>query len=363
MKSRKQQKKRKNRIQTERKDSRRGNDMKRVKMGVLLAGTMILLAGRTVPAGEMLAGFGAEPAAETQTENVLGNETEAVSESVAETADGMPAEAETETETEYDRTDPGPLEDILQTYVTPAEARGEKWAVSIQDLSTDRRYEYNEDVSMQSASVIKVFIMGAVYEYVCYPEDEDKKVVFKEGYEGELRSLLENMIRVSDNSAANRLVEILGSGDFEAGKEIVNTFCKDHGFKKTHLGRRFLAENPTDDNYTSSGDCRAFLEAIYKGKLINPEASEKMLDILRGQTLQYKIPSVLPEGYFCANKTGEMPEGYGLGCIENDIAIVFSPDRNYILAVLSNELGGRNNEAQQMIAHISASVAAWFTVH
>ena len=52
-----------------------------------------------------------------------------------------------------------------------------------------------------------------------------------------------------------------------------------------------------------------------------------------------------------------MPEGYGLGCIENDIAIVTSPTGNYILAVLSNELGGRNEEAQQVIQHISADTA------
>ena len=79
--------------------------------------------------------------------------------------------------------------------------------------------------------------------------------------------------------------------------------------------------------------------------------------------MKWKIPSALPEGVTSANKTGEMPEGYGLGCIENDIAIVFSDRGDYVLTVLSNELGGRNDEAQQTIQEISAYTWEWMDEH
>ena len=353
--------------------------------GLSLALAFLAAAGAAapVPAEQILAGLGApqteaekpETAAESETEympsetGTLLTENGTVKETgttgtVSETDTESAMESVTESTTESAekagsgrKASLGPLKEIQERYLKEREARGEKWAVSILDFNTDELYEYNADERMQSASVIKVFIMGAVYDRICCPEDEASAIIYEESYEGELRSLLEDMIRVSDNQAANRLVEILGSGDFEKGKLIVDEFCRAHGFDQTHMGRRFLAENPTDDNYTSAGDCCAILEEIYRGTLVNEEASGKMYGILQGQTLQYKIPSVLPEGYFCANKTGEMPEGYGLGCIENDVAIVTSPTGNYILAVLSNELGGRNEEAQQVIQHISADTA------
>ena len=81
-------------------------------------------------------------------------------------------------------------------------------------------------------------------------------------FDGELKDLLTAMIAVSDNNAANELVTRLGQGDFEAGAAVVNEFCKEHDFTATHLGRRFLAENPTDDNYTSAADCAAFLSGL-----------------------------------------------------------------------------------------------------
>ena len=64
-------------------------------------------------------------------------------------------------------------------------------------------------------------------------------------------------------------------------------------------------------------------------------------------------------------KSGEMPEGYGLGCIENDSAIVFPPEgmggEGYILTVMSTNLGGRNSEAISTIAQISSMVAQWYS--
>ena len=70
---------------------------------------------------------------------------------------------------------------------------------------------------MQSASVVKVFIMGAVYQYICYPDAESPEIPYQEAYEGQLRDLIGNMITVSDNNAANALVEILGQGDYQRG--------------------------------------------------------------------------------------------------------------------------------------------------
>ena len=220
-------------------------------------------------------------------------------------------------------------------------------------------HEYHGNVVMQSASVIKVFIMGAVYDRICYPSDPAQAIPWQDSYDGELRSLIEKMITVSDNECANRLVEILGQGDFTAGSRVVYEFCQSHGYMNTSLGRRFMDSNPTGDNYTSAADCRKILVDIYEGKLVNAEASEKMLTFLKGQNFRNKIPAGLPAGFSCGNKTGEMPAGYGFGCIENDMAIVFAPEgkEDYVLVVLSNELNGENTAAQGVISGISSYVA------
>lgn len=244
------------------------------------------------------------------------------------------------------------LESILENTADP----GGQWAISVMDLQEGAAYGWNEEVSMQSASVIKVFIMAAVYGRICYPPDEASAIYASEQYEGELKDLLTNMITVSDNHAANRLVELLGYGDFQAGKEVVNSFCQSNGYAETHLGRRFMEENPQDDNYTTAADCRKILCDIYNGGCVCAEASGKMVALLQNQTVKTKISAGLPGSVLSANKTGEMPEGYGLGCIENDIAIVYGEQKDYIICVLANELGGRNEEARQRIGDISRLV-------
>lgn len=245
--------------------------------------------------------------------------------------------------------------DLQQIFYNTADIGGQ-WALSVMDLREGRVYGWNEEVTMQSASVIKVFIMAAVYGRICYPADEASVIYAPEQYEGELKDLLTNMITVSDNASANRLVELLGYGDFQVGKDVVNSFCQSNGYSGTHLGRRFMEENPQDDNYTTAADCRKVLSDIYNGTCVCEEASRKMLALLQGQTVKTKISAGLPGSVLSANKTGEMPEGYGLGCIENDIAIVYGEQRDYILCVLANNLDGRNEEARARIGDISRQI-------
>lgn len=249
-----------------------------------------------------------------------------------------------------------PVVSIADQYVSSREANGEKWSVSVENLQNNEKYVYNASERMQSASVVKVFIMGAVYDRMCYPSEPERLISANESYDGELRNLLEQMITVSDNNAANQLITKLGEGDFKKGAEVVNQFCKENGYTSTSVGRAFLESNPTGDNYTSAEDCTKILSDIYHGTCVNEEASEKMLDILKKQTVKTKISMGVPVEIKTANKTGEMPEGYGLGCIENDMAIVFGEKGDYIITVLSNELGGRNEEAKQVIREISLAV-------
>ncbi len=248
----------------------------------------------------------------------------------------------------------GLFSELEDRYVLPAENYGETWAVSLQLLPSGARQDLNGDVEMKSASVIKVFIMAAIYDRVCYPSSSDRQLYMEESYDGELKDLITAMITVSDNDAANTLVQRLGGGDAQAGMDVVNQFLEENGYTGTSMGRLFLEENPSGENYTTANDCAKLLASIYNGTCVNEEASEKMYAYLKEQTRVNKIPAGLTgTDALVANKTGELAGDYG-DYVENDIAVIEAGDRAYVLCVLTGGLQS-NAEAAEQIADLS-----WF---
>ena len=246
---------------------------------------------------------------------------------------------------------------LEKNYTDPLEQKGELWAIAAMDLKTQAYSTVNAEQSMQSASVIKAFIMAAVYDKLVYPNEG---TTVSSDYESTLKPLLTSMITVSDNDSANELVRKLGGGDFQAGAAIVNEFCQERNYTSTHLGREFLATDPTDDNYTNASDCCRLLSEIYNSSLVNADASAEMLSLLQAQTKTEKIPAGVPSGVATANKTGELADSDKLGVVENDIAIVFDENHPYVLCVLSNNIQN-NTSAQDTIKKISADVYTYMT--
>ena len=128
------------------------------------------------------------------------------------------------------------------------------------------------------------------------------------------------MITVSDNESANELVRLLSPDgrDHAAGMEVVNAFAKAYGYEDTSQGRDLKDVRdtpPPGENYTSVKDCGLFLKRVYEGTCISPEASAKILELLKQQTRTWKIPAGVPEGVVTANKTGELSD------TENDVCI------------------------------------------
>lgn len=234
-------------------------------------------------------------------------------------------------------------------YIYPASDMGETWAVSVLNLDDGTSCDINGDVSLKSASVLKVFIMAALYDRVICPSSEETRITVEESYEGELDDLISLMITVSDNSASNTLVTMLGGGDAQAGMDVVNEYLEENGYTGTSMGRLFLEENPSGDNYTTSNDCMRLLKRIYEGACVGEAASEQMVQYLKEQTLTDKIPSALAgENVTTANKTGELAGEYG-DYVENDIAIVVSEKTAYVLCVLSNELQDNSSAVSRII--------------
>ena len=85
------------------------------------------------------------------------------------------------------------------------------------------------------------------------------------------------------------------------------------------------------ENTVSAGEIGALLEGLYAGALVSPQASAQMLEILRNQKLNGKMPFYLkPRGIACAHKTGE-DDG-----ITHDVGIVYAR-KPFVLCMLSEE--------------------------
>lgn len=147
--------------------------------------------------------------------------------------------------------------------------------------------------------------------------------------------------------------------DFQTGAAIVNEFCQERNYTSTHLGREFLASDPTDDNYTSASDCCRLLSDIYNSSLVNAEASAEMLALLTSQTKTAKIPAGVPSGTATANKTGELADSGKLGVVENDIAIVFDKEHPYVLCVLSNNIKNNSSAQNTIKKSLQMCITTW----
>lgn len=276
------------------------------------------------------------------------------------------------------------LTSVLAQIQASLPASNGDWAVYVCDLKTGSEGSIN-DHRMQAASLIKLYIMGTVYE--------NYDALIAQYGQDTIDASLYSMITVSDNDAANALTSYLGSGDSSAGMQIVNNYCLAHGYTTSSMGRLLLHSNEFGDNYTSVENCGKLLKMVYwDGYLqkipenrdtdekttesdlqseqvteniasteddtdeittenttaLTPHASD-MFALLCAQTRRHKIPAQLPDGVRTASKTGELDD------VENDAAILYDADNDLIIVFMSEHLSDCG-AAQSTIASLSRQI-------
>ena len=218
------------------------------------------------------------------------------------------------------------------------------WSVYVKNLSTNEQLLIN-DQPMKSASVMKLFIMGTVYK--AFESGELART-------DEVMSLMSSMISVSDNEASNQLLYLLGDSSYEAGIAQVDAFIQEYGFSDMTVEYNGFNNSATvtdsnSFNQVAAKDCGKLLEDIYRRSWVSRDVSNEIEEMLLNQHTRYKIPAGLPEGVLCGNKTGEMDT------TENDAAIIYAEDCDYILVVLSSDWNSKD-EAISRIASLSSLV-------
>lgn len=244
--------------------------------------------------------------------------------------------------------------------------------VAIVDLTDGRRVLLrNAEHVFPSASSIKLAILLELYHqdeqaragakgkatlddlYTFDPKDlvEDSRVMA--GLTAGMtrvtnRDLAQFMVAVSDNSAANVLID-------RVGKDNVNSTLHGLGLIKTMLRRKMMdiaAAQRGDENVATPSEMVQLLEAIYKGKILKADSSKQLIKQLSTLKPSY-IPRELPDAVQVANKPGEL-EG-----VRTDSGIVFSANRPFAISVMT-AYASDERAAEQAISDVAREAYHYF---
>lgn len=233
------------------------------------------------------------------------------------------------------------------------------YGIFIKNLKTGETFKQNEQTIFLAGSLYKIWVMAEAYNQIKtgdLSEDEElsrsieylnKKFQITEENaeltEGAItltvKNTLKQMITISHNYAALLLTERIKLSK-------VANFLQVNNFKESRVGTN------GEDPVTTPKDIENFFEKLYKGEIIDQDYSNKMLELLKAQKLNNKLPRNLPLDTMIAHKTGE------LGFYTHDAGIVYSPKADYIIVVMSQSDSPIG--AEMRIADISEAVYRYF---
>jgi beta-lactamase class A/LysM repeat protein len=212
--------------------------------------------------------------------------------------------------------------------------------VTARNLSTGERLSIRGDEVFHSASVNKVPIAAEVLR-----EAQAGTVAMNDT----VRQDLERALVLSDNDAANRLLNL-------AGEPKVNALMASLGLTSIRMNNFFsLASGPVDPgfNQTSPVDMATLFVLMANDKLVSPSVSQTMRGLLQRTADGTKLARGLPPGTPLAHKSG------WYSGVANDVGIVYASRATYVLAVFTEGVDDPET-ANQAIATVSRTVFdAW----
>jgi beta-lactamase class A len=182
-----------------------------------------------------------------------------------------------------------------------------KWTYALTDLSSGERIGRGQDDVMPTASLIKVPVLAALYramqegclsltdrirygdEHRCLGSGVLSRMT--PGVEMTVRDAAVLMIIISDNSATNMVIDLVGL-------EQVNETMRGLGLERTTIFQRLGDTKAGLDarkmSVSTAGEMTRLLELIARHEAVSPEASEDMLRIMRRQDYRHELTRLLP---------------------------------------------------------------------
>lgn len=212
--------------------------------------------------------------------------------------------------------------------------------------------QINADESFEAGSCIKVFILLELFRQIHARLVNPKALLHtSETYHvtgsGILRFIgpgaalsIEHlaifMIAISDNVAANMLIECLGIDN-------INRTAHAYGFTKTWLYNPIDFEHYEHLGDTTPRDYGVFFEKLHSRALINEEASTRMLQILKTQQYNRMLTKDFPQYYLDSEDTGDEELIYlasksgSMDSARNDGGLIHTPYGAYVTVIFTKE--------------------------
>jgi beta-lactamase class A len=265
------------------------------------------------------------------------------------------------------------LDSAIQTIRAEIQKAGADIAVALRTFDGKTEWFFRADQSLHAASTMKIPVMIELFHqvrqgrlrlddplpvknefrsivdgsvYALDPAEDSEIALYKAlGQTRTLSELCDLMITISSNLATNLLIEKLG---VENIRRTVHSLGAD-GMHVLRGVEDSKAYEKGLNNTTTARGLLLLLEAIAKGKAVDPDASRMMIEILERQAFHEGIPAGLPPGIRVAHKTGEITK------IHHDAAIVYAP-RPFVLVILVQGIA----DTQQSAALIADSTRELF---
>lgn len=210
--------------------------------------------------------------------------------------------------------------------------------------------DINANEKFEAGSCIKVFILTELFRQIYKKRinSNDKLIYTKENYvvgSGVLRAMdfgvelnIKNlailMIIVSDNIAANILIDLLGIDN-------INNTCEDLGLNNTILHNKINFDKYECLGTTTPRNYGIIFEKLFRKELWSKEISEQMIDIFKNQHYNTMLSRNLPQYYLDSEDTGDEELIYiasksgSMDTSRNDGGIIHTPYGSYVLAIFT----------------------------
>lgn len=238
--------------------------------------------------------------------------------------------------------------------------------VYVKDYNRNWHISIDSDIKVPAASIVKIPIMAAVFEAqekgrLSLSDKIKLQQKDKTGGSGSLKNqragkefsmqeLIILMMSISDNTATNILINLLGI-------DSLNQWFQDNGLKDTSLSRLMMDMASRDkgiENYTTAHDIALILDRFYKGKFISSKVSSDCMEIMKGQKTKNRIPAKLPADTKILHKTG-LERG-----ICHDAGIVFTPNGDFLISVLTRHEYSNSYKSRELISNIAYLVYKYY---
>jgi len=262
------------------------------------------------------------------------------------------------------------------------------WGIYVKCLDTGEEIVINADEQMDTMSVIKIPLMVESFRQIGEGKfslqdrytlkSADKRpgtgVIrsFDEGASLTIKDLLTLMIIVSDNTATDVMYSKVG------GPPAVNALMQQYGLTSIHSpgyaadwfkalrdagsAVKFHAAHKNPFGLSSPRDMGRLLEKIARGEAVSPQASEQMLDMMRGQLYRTRLPKYV-SGFELPHKTGDF-----VPYVANDVGLLINSQHKIVICVFTDKQDMREgmptaligNAIEDAIGRIGEQVANYY---